>query len=269
MEQHFNFKRLILIFSLFWLENRKAFLFLLLAVGSFLIVWLGVYLAFNNPRLFSERFQIAYYFTGLFLSGCLSANFLFPDLNNKSKSINFLLLPASAAEKLLTTLFFGVGVFLVGYTLIFYMVEPVFVKLSNEIIKTDWPVINIFKINTYEDPFFEEKPSTIFFLYFTVQAFFIVGSLFFNKYSFFKTVIVLLFVWIFIVFLPHPVINSILPRGIFADGLTAFEVLDFKGNRLVKMPTWFTFSFHFFSNYIITLGLWLTTYFLLKEKQVS
>jgi hypothetical protein len=192
MEQNINFRRLAMLFSLFWAENRKALLLLLLAVGSFLAVWLSVYTAFRNPILFSERFQIAYYFVGLFLSGCLCANFLFADLRDKAKSIAYLLIPASALEKLLSTLLYGVVVYFVGYTLIFYLVDPVFVKLCNAINGTNWTVVNILQMDTFKDPFFEGNPFYLFFLYFTLQAFFIAGSLYFHKYSFFKTVIVLL-----------------------------------------------------------------------------
>jgi len=258
-----------MMLGLFWAENRRPLFLLLLAVGSFLSIWMGVYLAFRNPILFSERFQIAYYFLGLFLSGCLSANFLFADLRDKSKSINFLLLPASAFEKFFTTILFGVVVYLVGYTMIFYITEPIFVKLCNAMTGSHWTIFNVFRMDEYEDPFFDNKPGLLYFLYFALHALFVAGSLYFGKYSFFKTMIVLLFLWIILVFLPFPVIAGALPVGRFNGALTAFEVIDFNGNRLVEMPVWFSLSFKIFSTYLVTIGLWTASYFLLKEKQIA
>ena len=258
-----------MLLELFWVENRRPLFLLLLAVGSFLSIWMGLYLAFRNPILFSERFQIAYYFIGLLLSGCLSANFLFADLRDKSKSINYLLLPASTFEKVVTATLFGVLVYLIGYTLIFYITEPIFVKLCNAMNGSQWTVINIFRMSEYKDPFFENKPGLLYFLYFALQALFIAGSLYFGKYSFFKTMIVLLFLWIFLVFLPQPIIAGVLPHGRFNGALTAFEVIDFNGNRLVEMPAWFRLSFKIFSTYMVTVGLWIVTYYLLKEKQIA
>jgi len=269
MQQHLSIKRLLMIFNLFWFETRKPLILLLLAVGSFLAVWMSVYLAFRNPVLFSERFQIAYYFIGLFLSGCLSANFLFADLRDKRKSINYLLLPASTLEKFFAATFFGVVVYLIGYTLIFYMTEPIFVKLSNAMSGRHWKIINVFQMDEYKDPFFEAKPSRLYFHYFSLQALFIAGSLYFGKYSFFKTMIVLLFLWIVLVFLPFPVIAGALPLGRFNGALTAFEVIDFNGNRLIEMPAWFSLSFKIFYTYLVTIGLWTASYFLLREKQIA
>ncbi len=269
MKQDLNTRRLSKFLSLFWMEHSKALFFLLLAVGAMLTLWLGIYLVSHNANLFSERMQIGYYFTGLFLSGCLSANFLFAHLHNKPKSISYLLLPASAAEKLLITLFVGTAVYLVGYSTIFYMIEPIFVITCNKITGSNWTIINIFRIDQYENPFLESEPSSLFLLYFTTQACFITGSLYFRKYSFFKTVIALLFVWVFVGFLQVRVILSVLPAGRFFDNLTAYEILDFKGNRLVEMPIWFTYSYKIFFSYLITLGLWVSSYFLLREKEIS
>jgi hypothetical protein len=46
-------------------------------------------------------------------------------------------------------------------------------------------------------------------------------------------------------------------------------VLDFKGNKLVAMPGWFGLSFKVFYTYILTIGFWITAYFLIKEKQIA
>ncbi|MBA4054952.1 MAG: hypothetical protein C0490_09595, partial [Marivirga sp.] len=208
------------------------------------------------------------YFLGLFISGCLSANFLFVDLSNKPKAISYLLQPASSFEKIVCSLFFGVFVFWIGYSLMFYLADTSMVYMANRINGTNWPVINIFSIDDYENPFFSGPPSNLFFIYFASQALFITGSLYFSKYSFFKTAIVALFIGLILVILPNAIISFLMPIGV-TKTITAYEVLDFRGNKLIEMPSWFSLSVTVFSFYILTPAFWLVCYFLLREKQVS
>jgi hypothetical protein len=149
------------------------------------------------------------------------------------------------------------------------LTEPIFVKLCNTVRGSQWKVINIFQLDAFKDPFFESKPSNLYFLYFALQALFITGSLYFGKYSFFKTMIVLMFLWIFLVLFSTPIIGAALPYGNFNGAITSFEVMDFNGNRLVEMPAWFSLSLKIFSTYLVTFGLWAASYFLLKEKQIA
>ena len=83
VSQTIHFNRTFLFFRKYAFEHRKTFAFLYLAVSAFLILWLGVYLTFTNPNLFSERGQVVYYFAALFLSGCLSSGLLFSELGVK------------------------------------------------------------------------------------------------------------------------------------------------------------------------------------------
>src|SRR6188472_1343305 len=100
MSNYFSWSRQILLLDKFWFENRKQFFYLIASTAGLLTVWLSVYLSLRNAALFSPKFQIAYYFVGLALSGALTANFVFGDLREKPKAINFLLIPSSAFEKL-------------------------------------------------------------------------------------------------------------------------------------------------------------------------
>lgn len=268
MNRHLNFKRLILLINKFWFGHRKVFLLLMLAILSLFTIWLGIYLGFSNPRLFNEDFQVAYYFLGLLMSGCLSANFLFADLGNKPKAIGYLLEPASSLEKIVCSLFFGVFVFWIGYSMMFYLVDAGMVHMANRIYGTQWTIINIFSVNDYENPFFPGRASNLFFIYFASQALFITGSLYFRKYTFFKTAIVALFIGLVLVIIPSAAINISMPLGI-AKTIMAYKVLDFRGNKLIEMPSWFDLSVTVFSFYLLTPAFWLICYFLLREKQVS
>lgn len=267
MKQQFNMNRMILVFKKFWFEHRKEILFMYLAVAALLSIWMSVYLSFRNPGLFRESFQIGYYSIGLLLSGCLSANFLFAELRNKPQAINLLLLPASQLEKIICALFFGVLFYWLGYTFMFVLVDSLFVTAANSINETHWPIINPFRVGRYEDTLLDQFPSP-YALYFAFQALFILGSVYFKSYSFFKTSIVLLFIWILFLAAPMVIATSV-PLGAFNEGLFSYEIFDAHGNIEIEMPTWFAFAVSIFFGYIITGTLWLTTYFRLKERQIN
>ena len=96
MNASFNLRRLYLLINRQWLENRKSYGFFFLAVCIFLIGWFCFFLMIDKPSLLDYSNQLSLYFAGLFIAGCLSANFLFQDFSAKPRKFNYLLLPASA-----------------------------------------------------------------------------------------------------------------------------------------------------------------------------
>jgi hypothetical protein len=269
MNQVFNTTRAWLMFRKYFGENKKAYALLFLACGASLILLMGVNLSFTNPNLFSEPVQVSYFFIGLILWGCLSASLLFSDLGSKSKAINYLLVPASSLEKLLCTLFFGVLIFFIGYTFMFYAVDVTVVSLANAKFGTHWSVINVLAINRYENIWFEGHTDYLYYIYFGFQSFFLLGSLYFPKYGFFKTAISLVLVYVFLIFLVMIIMKNFFPSGQFYDGMTFFEVFDSTGkDKIIRLPFGFTGVLAFFFEYALVVGLWVITYFRLKEKQV-
>ncbi len=267
MKKHFNWARQLSLINKFWFENRKQLLFMIAVTTGLLIVWMGVYLSFRNPKLFSPKFQVAYYFFGLVISGALIGNFTFADVREKSKAINFMLLPASTLEKLIVGFLFGVIVYGILYSIAFYFVNTGIVFLANRTLGSDWEVVNLLTLGGIDDMFFNQRADLLFLRYLVVQAFFVAGGLYFSKFSFFKTALAFFAVWIILMLLPM-LFLSILPIGNFQDSLTAFEVLDVNGNKLLKMPEWFNWSFGLWFSLLITVLLWIFSYFKLKEKQL-
>jgi hypothetical protein len=267
MKQYIYIPRLALMFRKFWFEHWRALILLYLAIAALLCVWLNVYFFFGNPRLFKENFQVGYYSIGLLLSGCLTANFLFSELKNKPQAISFLLLPVSQLEKIICFLFFGVIVFWVGYACVFLAVDTLFVTMANIKNDTHWPIINLLRLKDYEDSLFDQIPSPYSY-YFAFQALFILGTLYFKRYSFFKTTLIAMFVWVFLLFVPLIVFIPLGP-GFFKDSMMSVEFFDLRGNKLVEMPQWFQMLTTIFFGYGIVLILWITTYYRLSEKEVD
>ena len=270
MNQVFNTSRAWLMFRKYFGENKKAYALLFLASGASLTLLMGVHLTFSNPNLFEETGQVLYYFSGLILWGCLSASLLFSDLGSKSKAINYLLLPASSLEKLMCTVFFGIVVYFIGYNLIFYAVDFTMVSLANEKFNTSWSVIDVFAINQYKSKLFEDGHTSYFFYtHFALQSFFLLGSIYFPKYGFFKTAIALVLVWVLMILYLVVFMNNVAPRGLIYDGMSFLEVFDSSGrNKFVHLPSGLTGTVKFFFEYAVAVWFWVIAYYRLKEKEV-
>jgi hypothetical protein len=270
MNKSVNVNRVLLVIIKYVYENRRSFSLMLLAVGAFLVLSMGVNLIFTNtnPNLFREESQIIYYFIGLFLSGCLSAGVHFSELGSKSKAIHYLLAPASSAEKFICAIFFGVIVFFFGYTLVFYAIDSVVVILANIKFETHWRIVNLFEINKYENRIFDGPFSSFFYIYFVAQAFFLLASVYFSKNGLFKAIIGVGIIWVLSIFLLMTFIKSF-PYGQFHSGSNMFEIAEISGvTKKVLLPSLITMPLIFFYKFLLTPLLWTSAYFRLKEKQL-
>lgn len=235
---------------------------------ALLIVWWSIHLSMWNANLFAPKFQIAFYFVGLAASGALIANFSFGDLREKPKAISYLLLPSTALEKVIAAILFGVIVYGLVYSGAFYIANACAVSLANHLFGSKWEIINPLQLGHYTDPFFDEPTNRLFLKYLAMQSLFVAGGLYFSKFSFFKTSLVFLAIWILRILLPSLYLY-LLPFGNFRNTLTSFEVFDVTGNKLIEMPHWFEMVFTFYFSFLIIPLLWLFSYFKLKEKQIA
>src|SRR5260221_9186837 len=276
----FSFSRWSLLVKRHWAENGKRYLLSLLAMAGLLIAWYSFILAMDKYNPLDIFFQYTAYFVGLYLVGCLFANSLFVALSSKKEGLGYLSLPASHLEKLVCAILFGVVLFFIAFTLLFYLINIPMVQLSNYLIEryprtipnstqliTANPVYNIF---TAEGAPVPEKESHLFlFGYFAIQSAFLLGSVYFVRYSFLKTIVYsLLFILVFVVFVSE-ILRHMLP-GDWRTSLTfLYQGDSARGNEKIVRLTRLT------ENLLIVLtqcGLplifWIIAYFRLKEKEV-
>lgn len=283
MNQSFDFDRWRLLVAKHWYEQKKTYLLSLLAVAALLLIWF-VFVLFANPyEPLPTGAQFGTYYVGLFLLGCIYASMLFSDLASRPRGIDYLSVPASQLEKLLCNLFYGVLIFFLAYTVVFHLVEFPMIRIGRSIAYTHWlktPHSNeVFKagetINVFVMPNRPPgAPNAFFFVlltYFAVQAAFILGSVYFPKFSFIKTVVALLLVGLFFVFLLSQVFSWIMPRGSFYQGITSYNFYGSGGytdGRIVTLPAWIDAVLLVLAKYAFAPILWITTYFRLKEKEI-
>lgn len=273
MNQFFSFPRLLLLLSKHWADNKKRYGLSVLAFIGLLITWFVFTLLTRLDKPMGKEVQNITFFFSLFAVGTFYASQYFRDLGSRSKGINFLLVPASAFEKLLCSLLYTALLFFVVFTVAFYLVDALMVAVAHQLPQDmasgeKTGVVNIFKVVIVRF----NKDSTINFLlfFFSLQSVFLLGSVYFEKYSFIKTIICgfaagfLLFCFLYF-------FNEyLLPEGDYPQGfLTSYRVYVVGGkDRLVQVPRWIGEVFRFLVMYGVAPFMWLVTYYRLKEKQV-
>jgi len=281
MNQTFSFPRWGLLVKKHWAENHKRYLLSLLAMGGLLIAWYSFILIMDRTDPIGIFFQYSAYFVGLYFIGCLYGSMLFSELSSKTAGINYLSLPASQLEKLLCAVLFGVFLFFVAYTLLFYLIDIPMVQLSNRLIRLHprvWPgtdqyvpalaVYNIFIPKA--PPIIGESEYHFLLLgFFAVQSCFLLGSLYFPRYSFIKTIVaILLLVLVLTVFLSKVVVHST-PDG-WQNNLLTWDQYNEHWTHLgtVRLPLWLNRAVILLLQYGLPPLFWTITYFRLKEKEL-
>jgi hypothetical protein len=272
MNQFFSFKRFSLLVLKHWADNKKRYLLSVVAFIGLLIAWFVFTMLVDSGYAMGKGMQMITYFFSLFAVGSFYANQYFRDLGSRAKGINFLLVPASAFEKVLCSLLYTVILFFVVFTSVFYLVDILMIALVDSFQATnihmkDKGVVNIFKAARL--PVEGESAINILIIFFGIQSIFLLGSVYFAKYSFIKTIISG-FVVFFIVFCLVYFLFEMMPDGQYIRGfLTDYRVdNDGKESYLVSIPRWPGQILYYFLMYGVAPFLWIVTYFRLKEKQV-
>jgi hypothetical protein len=279
--QQFHFPRWRALVAKQWGENRRRYLLALLAVAGLIAAWEAFMIGMDDYALLDPTMQFATYMSGLWFVGCLYASTLFADLGSRKQALPWLSLPASHLEKLLCALVFGVAGFFIAYTVVFYLVNIPMVYWANSILShhpRNWPgsnnpippsrVYNFITALGSPDP--EKNFRLLTAGYFAAQSVFILGSVYFSRFAFFKTVVgILLFILATAVF-QRIIINPMLPTGWNNNVLHWSQ--DANGQEIVTREVRLAYPIEPALILVMQLTLapffWLVTWFRLKEKEV-
>jgi hypothetical protein len=282
--QVFSFTRWRLLVTKQWTENRRKYLLSLLAIGGLLAAWDAFLIAVIPYAPLEPFMQFATYTVGLFFTGCFFASTLFAELGNKKQALSWLSLPASHLEKLLCAILFGVVLFYAAYTLVFYIVDIPMVQWSNNILQRhplNWPNTNspipeslVYNFITAAGAPIPEKQWHFFtWGYFAIQSVFLLGSVYFTRFSFVKTVVAgLLFIVAFVIF-QKLVLLPMKPDG-WSDNFFRWtqDMNELNDHDMslheVRLPFHLDLIFLLLSEFGVAPFFWVVTWFRLKEKQV-
>lgn len=265
-----------------WAENRRRYLLALPAMGGLLTAWYFFLLIMNGYRPLNNILQYMAYYFGLYIVGCLYASTLFSELGSKAECINYLSVPASQLEKLLCSLFFGVLLFFIAFNLIYYAVDIPMVHLAKRLsgerygngIQTGGSIMAgaapIWNVFAETDPVFHIGKYHVLLLgFFAIQSAFILGSVYFTRYAFLKTIVSVLFCSLGVSLFLTKVIVGNLPRGWGLDNIFEWkQYSDTARFSVVRLPFWVEYSLILLTQYSIPFIFWWITYYRLKEKEV-
>jgi len=292
MSETLSLKRLYMYTAKHWFESRKQYGLFFLALSVLMAGWFAFLIITGNPNLFNGENQMVIYFAGLFIAGCLSAAFIFNNLSAKAKKISYYMLPASAAEKLLCVLFYGVVLFFLCYSVIFYITDFFAIKVANSTISDmmnskslnaiQWrqqeglykfvpaKPVNVFKPAISDFIYYPGDSAEIFAAFFPIQSAFLLGSVYFTKNSLFKTIVALLAIFMLFVLVESKLLAPLFPRE--SENFNAFSTIrtyDAAGNATIySLPFWIGNIASTFIKFAITPIIWVAIYYRLKENEI-
>ncbi|MDZ7897145.1 MAG: hypothetical protein U5N85_03840 [Arcicella sp.] len=195
MNNFFNYQRFALLLKRQWVENQKLFLMATLVMLGIGILFYAPNLDWPGGYLFNIDSRTGIFFVGLFITGSLFTNYIFKDLSDKNSSTSYLLVPASHFEKVSSGIFYAIIVFPVVYSIVFYALDSAFVSIGNSILESNVSkgLMKIEKLNLNKSLFGNlrdidfSRAKLILPIWLVIQAFMILGSISFMRWSFIKT----------------------------------------------------------------------------------
>lgn len=262
MSNTFSFRRLKMLVAKQFFENTRLYIFSILALLGLQALFFGLWFMSSGPNYGAHSIYLMSLF-GLFISGAIFASMAFNMLGSKDKGIYWLGIPATHLEKLVCTIFYTTIVFSVVYWLTFIAVKEVTLLFLNGFIK-DHPGTSFEEIKN-PDEFW-----TVFryfvYAFYAVQALYLLGSVYFSRYSFVITTVVgAAFVFSTLYFL-NVVEDAVLDGG--AWDIVSFSKYDYNGIKKYTLSPFITDVLTYSLKFIWVPVFWVTTWFRLKEKQM-
>lgn len=272
MTANFNFPRLVKLILKQWIENARIYMFSTLAIigilGLVFIFWIAM--AGNDYQ--EETLYIIFTF-GIYTAGSVFASMSFGMLTEKRRGIYWLGFPASHLEKLLTVIFFNLIVFTIIYSLCFFLIKTLAVAYVHKLVATDsYKYSYQLAYSKNSGSFMEVFPNFIY-GFFAAQAFYMLGSVYFSRFSFVMTTVtgvalIFIFMWFNVSLFKHE-----LPTGFFWNGLDVTKYYNKKGGGLsdyhtYQLPFILLIPISFLVKFIWAPVFWLITWFRLKEKEI-
>ena len=265
MSSTFSFSRLGKLITKQFYENARFYGFATLAIFALLALVFTFWVTATSPNHHEEGTYIILIF-GLFISGSIFASMSFNMLGSKDKGIYWLSVPATHLEKLVCTIFYTTIVFTLVYCLCFYLVKAIGVSILKEYMRTH-PGHRYIEVTDFTHGFAGVIKYFIY-AYFAVQALYLLGSVYFSRYSFIITTVVGAFlIFVFAYYMVR--IQDSMLKGFDWELISARKFQSVNGGYLLYSisPTISNILTYVFQFAWAPL-FWVVTWFRLKEKEI-
>jgi len=255
MNKTFNAKRFGRLFIKHSTEHYKNYSMSLFAMIGVMLLG-GSFMVYMMEMRLDIADQSAMFVMILLLAGTIFTSTVFADLGDKKKAIPWLLLPASHFEKFLVVWIYSFVVFMIIYTLSFYLVALF--------------VLNIRTLEGGQPEMFNISHALqIYLVYALLHGVAIFGAIYFEKLHFIKTAFVFFISLGILILINKMLLGIMLGRNV--EAAAPFSNIRFIENGQMNDIT-ISYQQHGFNmNYLVT-GLavifWVAAYWRLKEKQV-
>ena len=207
---------------------------------------------------FAGAVQNGVFLIGLFVSGGVFTSTMFQELSDSPKGIWLLSLPASHAEKVISAILMSAFAFLAGYVGLFYLVDGLYVYLT-------YRQYNSVPFNLFRNGF-----HGFLYTYLLFNALILLGSVFFTKYSFIKTLLSILIGLVLLNYLNNFLMEAITGiKPIISSNLLGGFQFDYQGEHVyVTLPPACAAMSSWFIRIILPVIIWGITWLRFTEKEI-
>lgn len=247
----------ILLLKRQWFENRKTWLIGLLGIAAILAALL--LLTWHWRTSFNGDTTRGIFLVLLFVGGGLFISSILKDLGNKQKGIWLLILPAPVASKLAVAIFYGILVYLLVYFGVFYAIRELMLAFFGKE-AANWGEFDLFKNNFYY----------FIFNFINFQSLVLLGSVYFNKIQFIKTVLVII-AGFFIAFNANAYLLQLITdeNAIVSNTPLGGFIFSYKNENIAVNPHPNTEIVTAAILWVaVPVVLWLAAWFRIREKQL-
>ncbi|KAA5542498.1 hypothetical protein [Adhaeribacter rhizoryzae] len=207
---------------------------------------------------FGGAVQNGVFLIGLFGSGGIFTATMFQEFSESAKGIWLLSIPATAAEKIAAAILLSGFAFLVAYLGIYYLTDGLYTLLTYQ--KYGTTPLNLFRNGFY----------WLVCAYFLFNGIILLGSVYFTKLSFVKTLLVLLLVLVFLNYANNFLMGIIsgIPNINSSTPLSGFQFEHQGENIYVNLPENIDSISNIFARAVLPLIFWSITWLRFREKEV-
>lgn len=258
MQATFNFTRLGMLIKKQWAEHARLYTLTMGAIAGLMAIALFVWQLTDHPPVIATYIILL---VSMFLGGAIFSSMTFADLSQRTTGIYFLSVPATHGEKLVCGILYSQVFFNAVVLALFFILQPIAVSMAK------YPDFMQFR-SAYAHTEFATLVWNIITAYLAMQALFILGSVYFQRFSFVKTVVATVLTALVFGAFMNWVIQPILPHGMSLNSFSKFGVVIHGQERTYTLPAWSSVGIRYAFQYIWVPVFWTATYFRLKEKEL-
>ena len=266
MSLEFSFPRLIQLIRRQWIEHSTLFIYSIIAIVAInaLLLW---FWTLSVDSVYMEETTYFMFIIGLYVCGFVYASLSFNALSDKAKATYWLSTPASHFEKLLAVIFYTSIMFVIIYCVSFFLIRGFAVSYIKDLVLTNPKKYTFYPVEWTTS--FKQVFTAFMFGFVAIQAFYVLGSAYFSRYSFVLTTIVgAVIIGVFIYYTAKLSIAFFGKEYSWQGIVVKAAESDERYHRVYELSPFIVGLLIFIAKYIWAPIFWVATWFRLKEKQV-